>query len=224
MIETPDNTDPYTSNTDNTDKEKKAFHSEHPWPPGDDDCHDNLMRALLFDKLLTQDECQNILNAKLDEALSQQYYEQACRLIPGYVQVMKSTSYLIGFEPENQWLHDQLAAMLNIINNKYYNFEVERVLGTQLLTLEAGQSMEWHCDLGQGVFSTRKATMVAFLSPLDSYEGGAIQLMASQYASVRQSPGEVFVYPSFYMRRIQTVTKGKLQLLVSWLHGSKHFE
>lgn len=221
MTEAPDNTDLYTPNPD---KEKKAFNSEHPWPPGDDDCHDNLMRALLFDKLLNQDECQNILKAKLDAALSQQYYQQACQLIPGYAQVMKATSQLIGFDPENQWLHDQLAAMLNVVNNKYYNFEVDRVLGSQLITLEAGQSIEWHCDLGQGVFSTRKATMIAFLSPLDSYEGGIIELMASQYASVRQSPGEVFVHPSFYMRRIQTVTKGKLQLLVSWLHGSKHFE
>jgi PKHD-type hydroxylase len=96
-------------------------------------------------------------------------------------------------------------------------------MGTQILTLEAAQSLDFHFDLGAGLFSKRKISIMIFLSSPDDYEGGQLDLMGSQYPPFRRERGDVLIFPSFYVNSFHPVSSGRLQVLLTWMHGSQQF-
>lgn len=184
--------------------------------------NDNVSRALLF-HLLSPEDCRRITELALDPAASAAFADQQQALMPGYRHYRHCESGLIARNPDSDWLFEHLHNILRAVNNRHFHFAAERLEGAELLTLTNGGHLDWHSALGPGPFAQRKLVMHAFLSPTDSYTGGAFELLASQYPNVHFEQGSVLISPAFTACRFLPVTSGCQQVLVSWLQGEGPF-
>lgn len=200
--------------------------SQAPLPPlllPDDAENDNVSRALFFHGLLSAEDCDRILALPEDPHLTSQFLQHQRQLMPGYASYMRCQSQVIPMQAESEWLFAHLHTIMSAVNHRHFHFEADRLMGAQLLTLENGQQLDWHSSIGEGQFATRKLMLVAFLSPDQNYSGGEFELMASPFATMRRAQGMIVVCPAFSVIRIHPVTAGKMQVLVSWLHGTGLF-
>jgi hypothetical protein len=191
----------------------------HPGDPFHDEMNDNVMRALFFSDLIKPADCQRILQASIDENMSSQFLNIQQQLMPGFASYMHAPSRILSLTQENTWLLEHLRVIFDAVNQRHFKFEASRMMGTQLVSLEAGQHIDWHFDLGGGFFATRKLSMLIFLNSPDDYTGGEFDLMASQHKCQRRYQGVVAIMPAFSVSRILPVTSGRMHLLLSWFHG-----
>lgn len=185
--------------------------------------NDNIPRALFFGEIFKPEECERVLQSPVDLELTQQFAAHQRDLMPGYAQYMQAESRLLAMSPENHWLFDYLSKLLRVLNDKHYHFDLERLLGTQILTLKPGMKVDWHFDLGNGLFAKRKLSLVAFLTPHEQYEGGALDLMTNGTYAHRRQQGVIGVFPAYYVSAFQPVTSGEMQVLLTWMHGADRF-
>ena len=188
-----------------------------------EETNDHLCRALFFRSMLQAEEYEQILELAEDPNLTEQFMELQRLLLPSFEQYMLCQTRLLAMNAESNWLIERLWAFGDIVSKQYHHFELERVMGTQILTLENGQSLDWHGDLGGGLFATRKLTLLACLSAPEEYTGGHFELLATTDSCARLDLGTVVIHPSFSVNRIHPVTGGRLRMLLSWLHGPSPF-
>lgn len=186
--------------------------------------NDDISRAFYYGKMFKPEELERICQAPTDPQLTQNFWQHQHSLMPGFQHFMQAQPQLLALSPENAWLHEHLHQLLRVLNDKHYHFEVSRTIGTQLLTLETGQQVDWHSDLGEGFFAFRKLSLVVFLTPKEDYKGGKLELMSSSGNSLPPDKGVLLVYPSFGVSRITPVTQGRLQVLLTWIHGQQCYQ
>jgi hypothetical protein len=200
--------------------------------------NDSLMRSLFFQHLIKPEDYPAILAAPEDPGLSQRFQARQRAHLPGFAQYMRASSRLLAVNEDSAWLLEQLRVIFQGVNQRYYHFELGGssgppgsgatvlpggVLGTQIMTFETGQDLDWNVGIGGDVFASRKLSLIAFLTPLEDYDGGEFELMASSYGVGRRAPGMIAVFPSFVVSRIHPVTRGRMQILLSWMHGPGQF-
>lgn len=185
--------------------------------------NDNITRALFFMTLFTPEDCARILALAEDKSLTEKFLAYQRQLMPGYSHYMRCRTQVVPMNENTNWLLQHLHTILMATNDRNYKFDAHRLMGTQILTLEKGEELDWNASLGGGIFASRKLMLVAFLTPEKDYTGGAFELMANIYASARRDQGNVAVFPAFSVCRFHPVTSGKLQVLVAWLHGDEQF-
>ncbi len=190
--------------------------------PFSEEMNDNVMRSLFFRDLFTPADCRRVLEAPTDPVISDQFYAMQRQLMPGFDQYMHAPpGRILSLSQENAWLHEHLHTVFRAVNDRHFRFKATRQLGAQLFSLEKGQHLDWHFDLGAGVFNTRKLSMMVFLTPVEEYEGGQYELMATPYGFMQRAQGVVAVAPAFSASRLAPVTRGRLDLLLSWFHGEE---
>ncbi|PKL76987.1 MAG: hypothetical protein CVV27_07470 [Candidatus Melainabacteria bacterium HGW-Melainabacteria-1] len=193
-------------------------------PPQDPKAeNDHVMRSLFIKDVFEPDDYARILALPQDPELSSRFLAHERQLMSGYAQYMHCQSYLPALNADSAWLIEHLRRLLEVVNRRYYHFACQRVLGTQILSLEAGQQLDWHMGTGSGLFATRKLGLIAFLTPLDQYSGGVFEVMASTYRGDRREQGWVGFFPAFAVTRIQAVSSGRMQVLLTWMHGPAPF-
>jgi PKHD-type hydroxylase len=127
------------------------------------------------------------------------------------------------------WLYFKLMEQAAEANKNVWNFDLYSVLDsiqyTEYHATENGH-YGWHQDIGDGMMSKRKLSMVVQLSDPSEYEGGDLQYFRGgdpeKSDNVYKKKGYVFLFPSFMMHRVTPITKGVRKSLVLWL-GGEHY-
>ena len=127
------------------------------------------------------------------------------------------------------WLYFKLMGMAQEANKNLWNFDLYSVLDniqyTEYLATQQGH-YGWHQDVGDGMMSKRKVSIVVQLSDPSEYEGGDLQYFKGgdpeKSESVFKKKGFVFIFPSFMMHRVLPITSGVRKSLVLWV-GGEHY-
>jgi len=112
-------------------------------------------------------------------------------------------------------------------NTTCYGFDIENSGFAMQYTAYHGSNeghYDWHqdTDLITDGFEDRKLSIVIQLSDPEKYEGGDFQFELNGDAVTIpefRKKGSILVFPSFLKHRVQNVTKGKRNSLVSWVMG-----
>ena len=122
-----------------------------------------------------------------------------------------------------EWLFKEIFDILNHTNQfGHWNFDVDGVEAVQLTRYNKGDYYDFHSD-GNGVTETedgrvRKLSMTIILN--DDYEGGEFEFFGDK-DKPKNGIGTVIVFPSYFVHRVNPVTKGIRYSLVAWFGGPK---
>lgn len=138
--------------------------------------------------------------------------------------------------PENGWVFDKLIDVIQLMNNRWYGFDLNGFDAFQYGEYRAddGGHFEWHTDLhfgdqnrqidDYGLQQPRKLSLsIALNEPGVDFEGGEFQLnMGHQdLITVPIPKGRIIAFPSFLLHRVTPVTKGVRKSIVVWVTGPK---
>ena len=121
-------------------------------------------------------------------------------------------------EPGNAWIFQRLARLIGQVNKEAFHFQLNDVLTVDVLEYSPDGFFDWHVDLGAGFFSTRKLSVIGFLTPPDQYEGGDLCFMDGG-PPLRLPQGTTAIFPSYLLHKVEPVTRGSRFTLVAWAHG-----
>ncbi len=185
--------------------------------------NDTLMRALFFPNEFSPEECQRLQAIPADADLTRHYQQIAGQDMPCYTKNGRFKPELLPYQPQNEWLFDRLGKILQSVNQDYYQFELGNLAGTQRAHFGPGDYLDWHLELGEGLFSLRKISLILFLSPASEYTGGKLEIGSSSQRHQNQSQGSLLIFPAYFMTRIHAVQSGELTFLQTWVHGKNPF-
>lgn len=116
-------------------------------------------------------------------------------------------------------VYDFVAEAIKQVNNKQYRFSLVGLEPVQVLRYSVGSFFREHSDLGYRYDDSagRKISLIAQLSPGDSYEGGRLVLFGEE--EMPRSQGTVCVFPSWLPHRVDELTAGVRYALVAWAKG-----
>ena len=83
-----------------------------------------------------------------------------------------------------------------------------------------GDGYGWHVDNPFSKHGRRDISFTVFLSNLDDYEGGGLEIQGVQETSLFRLPaGHVVMYPSSSLHRVQPVSRGTRYACVGWIES-----
>lgn len=131
-------------------------------------------------------------------------------------------SWLLKEDKENDWLYDKLIDFAYYVNKELWNFDINFLVDDIQYSqyLSDSNHYDYHLDLGPGMLSLRKISIVVQLSDSNDYEGGDLQILKGKNPiNLPRDKGSVFLFPSFLLHRVTPVTSGQRDSLVLWLCG-----
>jgi PKHD-type hydroxylase len=136
--------------------------------------------------------------------------------------------YPIALNENNRWIFEKIARAASLVNERHFHFELMGITHElQLLRYTSEGSpghYDWHTDLGDGAFSTRKLSVSIPLTAADQYEGGALIINDNgRLHQASTTPGNMNFFPSYQLHQVQPVTQGERWALVAWIHGHRGF-
>ena len=190
----------------------------YPFPPARQaqNCHTFIM----IDSFLSKDECR-----KLVKLMKHGDTQRAKVEADGSGKEVPKTrgTTILGVEPSpaNEWIFRKLHACIDQVNREAYGFELQGFFeGIQISQYDVDDHYDWHIDIGGGVLSQRKLSIVIQLSDPDDYAGGELEFFAGGPASIRQ--GTLILFPSYLMHRVKPITEGTRHSLVAWISGDPY--
>lgn len=189
----------------------------------DTEINHDLVRSFFYHRIFTPEQCEQILTAEIDPDLTRVILQQEQLLMPGYLHYKQVDSNVLALNEANRWLHEYVHNIFLAMRDKHYHFEIDRAMGTQLLTLQAGQSIGHHSHLGEGLFARRKIALVVFLTPLEAYDGGEYEIIGMSSCRELQLQGTILALPAFSVSRITSVARGPVSYLLSWMYGTQRY-
>jgi len=122
--------------------------------------------------------------------------------------------------PETEGIFNTLGRVVSKLNAQWYGFDLvgfgERLQLTNYDERKEGM-YGWHQDFGAEV--SRKLSVVVQLTDPSEYEGGNLELMASNVIKIKKQRGLIVVFPSWTLHQVTPVVKGSRQSLVAWISG-----
>lgn len=128
-------------------------------------------------------------------------------------------------DPQTHWLYDKLIYFTSEANKNMWDFDLTHINESIQYTqyLGGGGHFNYHLDVGQGVTSRRKVSIVVQLSEPEEYEGGDFQILTGREPqTLPRDKGAVILFPSYLLHRVTPVTSGTRRSLVLWV-GGKHY-
>jgi PKHD-type hydroxylase len=130
---------------------------------------------------------------------------------------------------ETAWIFDRLNFVIQAVNEKFYNFDLNGYYKFQYTTYDAERNghYDWHIDSCMGKIHTddiehRKLSLTLLLN--DKFDGGEFELNVGkeQFPEiVSLKKGRIVFFPSFMIHRVAPVTSGTRRSLVVWVLGPK---
>ncbi|HEY9842705.1 MAG: 2OG-Fe(II) oxygenase [Candidatus Sericytochromatia bacterium] len=118
----------------------------------------------------------------------------------------------------NHWIFERIKDAVNEVNRAYFKVKTVGFASTQILEYPLNGFYEWHVDIGKGVNSTRKLSIVVQLSDPGDYTGGRLLIGLRDY-QLPVTQGAMIVFPSYLLHKVTPVESGKRFSLVTWSHG-----
>lgn len=122
------------------------------------------------------------------------------------------------------WVFDRVFGTVVSANRQHFGFKLDEFaeqIQVALYDVEDEGQFDWHIDIGAGPFaSKRKLTLVAQLSDMAAYDGGALEVNATGVAKIAsRARGDCILFPSFVPHRVSAVKAGLRYSLTTWAHG-----
>lgn len=119
----------------------------------------------------------------------------------------------------NVWLYEKIAVFVNLVNARYFKFEISGFHGQLSFNqYSEGSFFDWHMDFGAAMSSTRKLVVSVQLSHPEEYEGGDFQLLTDKIV-LPKVKGSVGIFPSYLLHRVTPVVSGCRKSLVAHIAG-----
>ena len=97
---------------------------------------------------------------------------------------------------------------------------IRRVHSVLVSRCNHGDGYGWHVDNPFSKNGRRDISFTVFLSNLDDYEGGGLEIQGVQDTSLFRLPaGHVVMYPSSSLHRVQPVSRGTRYACVGWIES-----
>jgi len=151
---------------------------------------------------------------------------------PSIEEVEKYRISNVKFHERNQdtaWIFDRLNFVIQAINEKFYNFNLNGYSKFQYTTYNSEDSghYDWHMDMTMGKYEMpdiehRKLSLTLLLN--DTFMGGqfCINVGKEDKADMpMMKKGRILLFPSFMNHRVMPVTMGTRRSLVVWVLGPK---
>jgi len=136
----------------------------------------------------------------------------------------KSNICWLPINEETLFIYDTVLKLVIDANNEMWKFNITNLKEEMQFTEynedpnEPGH-YDWHMDVGSGCGTRKLSVSIQLTDPLE-YEGGDLEFMI--HRSIIKAPreqGTVIMFPSYLTHRVTSVTKGRRNSLVFWLHG-----
>lgn len=120
---------------------------------------------------------------------------------------------------------DRICAEICQANSSGWQFQLSGFVGDDMPWLmrydEGGRGhYDWHVDLGQSATASRKLGFTLQLTDGADYDGGDLEFYnLGVDPAVLREIGTLIVFPSYWMHRVATVTRGSRLAAVGWVHG-----
>ena len=129
-----------------------------------------------------------------------------------------------GFE----WLYERLLKRTKWANDDLYRFDLSGLsepVGylkyTPSSDAQPAGHYDWHVDMGGGLYSTRKLSLIVQLSDASEYTGCELQLATDKgpwTVGYKQS-GDAIMFPSWTPHKVSNIESGVRRALVVWIAG-----
>lgn len=143
----------------------------------------------------------------------------------------KARSSLVNFHrpnEENNWLFEKLFKTTDILNNRFYGYNLTGFESFQYTVYNQTDYFDWHLDMNFGKEETlletslpRKMSFSLLLSDPNDFEGGELIIDTGEPITTEKVFGRVYCFPSFVRHRISPITSGVRKSLVWWALGPK---
>lgn len=173
---------------------------------------------VLVPDLFTPEECLEIVHLQLPVTQAQVIKFKEGSFSDLSLEERNTKVKSINRTPQHQWIYQRLAEKTRAINAHYYQFALTRFTDLQLLEYENTGFYNTHVDIGTGESSTRKLSIVVFLTERSDYTGGEL-LLKPGYPELPQTQGSAVFFPSYLVHEIKPVTAGVRHTLVTWIVG-----
>jgi hypothetical protein len=160
---------------------------------------------LTYKNMFSPEECQEIIRH------------------PEFEPLQNSADILLkNIKGNSAWIRDKLNKLVFQSNKLYFNFDISSVKELFLLECAEGSSINWHMDIGPTIASTRKITVITYLTEPDEYEGGNINLSLKKPNKeyLLRDLGTVNLMPSLKPYCLEPVTRGTVKILLAFMHGN----
>ena len=126
---------------------------------------------------------------------------------------------------ETQWIFRRLTDYLVDLNKQFFKFDLFGFIeGLQFTCYKAPDNFYTkHTDLFMNG-PVRKLSMSLQLTDPNEYKGGDLRLhLADEPTILAKDQGKLYVFPSYTLHEVTSVTKGTRYSLVAWITGP-HFK
>lgn len=144
-------------------------------------------------------------------------------------QMQKDLSYrnslisnLKSTEEENKWIFEKITSAVQYINNRFWNFELNRIETLQHSEYSVGQFYKPHIDISYHSFNNaiRKLSFSLQLSDSNDYDGGDLNIIVGEKPDpTSRKKGTIIFFPSYALHEVTKVTRGTRKTLVGWVTG-----
>jgi predicted 2-oxoglutarate/Fe(II)-dependent dioxygenase YbiX len=148
--------------------------------------------------------------------------------------VRKCDLRFFNYDHENEkktTVFNMLLDLTSAINDSYFRFDLTGFKHLQWTEYDGNQSdhYSWHCDKFSEVDLTRpdsrwhrKLSFSLIMSDTDEFEGGDFCIVNSgRREKLEQKRGQLIVFPSWALHKVNPVTSGVRKSLVWWAVGPK---
>jgi PKHD-type hydroxylase len=140
----------------------------------------------------------------------------------------KTRASLINFinsaSPTTQWIFRRCGAGIHDLNNKFFNFDIEKIEVLQFSEYDESYKGFYaqHVDTGYQVNGFRKLSFSILLSDPNTYEGGDLNFYFQKDPQPAiKTQGTMIMFPSYTLHEVTPVTKGTRYALVGWVWGPR---
>jgi PKHD-type hydroxylase len=180
----------------------------------------SLYKIMTVHNLFTPEECLRIINDSdmkepVDAGIGKGQVEQSVR---------KTIVHNLQLSDKNRWFGEKILPVVMDVNSKVFYFDIYELSEMAMLEYNEGSFYDWHYDVLTTIpkFSTRKLSLIIFLSNRNDYEGGQLTwdfTNAGQPLNEMEQ-GSMVIFPSYMIHKVEPVIKGKRYTLAAWIHGN----
>lgn len=139
--------------------------------------------------------------------------------------IRKTTVSWIPIDDSTMWIFQKCTEVVNLINEKYFNFKLQEIESLQFTVYDkTGSFYAEHIDIlnSYSKGSQRKLSFSIQLSDPNSYSGGDLLLKyKSTPEFAKKEQGFATLFPSYCLHEVTPITAGTRYSLVGWVTGPK---
>ena len=181
---------------------------------------DKVENLAWYDSVFTPEECDQIINyaKQIDlikaETADKEFGKNWRKSKIRFIQPVQDT----------KWIYQKITDIVSQINNQYFGFDLWGIAeGLQFTEYNAPDDCyKYHIDKGWNDVIRKMSFTIQLSDPL-SYEGGDFQFLLEENVDNStkniSKRGTIFVFPSYVLHRVTTVTSGTRHSLVGWVTG-----